>query len=446
MMKRATLRFKDISLEKDFNEWYLPTELKIYRYALILGVITYFIFIPLDNILYDGDTTAQFLRLRLTIAAMTVIMYALTHTLITNHNRYQIFAITMAFICFGANVRFTFFKNVDEFYFYTANSVLIIFIFILLNIRFFYLRFIAVFYVVIHLLLLKLNFDYNLQNFAHQAYGIISVATISLASNWIIEFQKRQNFLNHRLIETQKEALKNTIQEKDDLLVELKERNQELAVFNQSVSHDLKTPLRNINVFSTLFEKKQGHQLDEEGLTYLGFIKDSTNKMNTLINDLLEYSRMRQRELKFELVNIDSLIAETFQEQAQPLTKKPLLMKPKLPAIKGDKVLLKQVCGNLISNAIKYSSKKEEIKIEIGAIENQSTTTYFITDNGVGFDMQYAARLFMPFSRLHNEKDFKGTGVGLSLVHRIIKKHGGKIWAESEVDKGSTFYFQLPVH
>lgn len=293
MMNRTTLRFEAAHLEKDFNEWYLATELKLYRYALILGVITYFIFIPLDNILYDGYTASQFLVLRITIAAIVTIGYVLTHYLITNHKRYQIFAISMAIICLGANVTFTFFKNVDEFYFYTGNSILIIFIFILLNIRFFYLRFIAIFYIIVHLLMLHYNFDYNFQNFAHQAYGIISVATISLTANWIVEFQKRQNFLNNKVIEEQKEVLEQNIREKDKLLSALKERNQELDVFNHSVSHDLKTPLRNINVFSSLFEQEQRHQLDEEGLTYLGFIKDGTNKMNTLINDLLEYSKIR---------------------------------------------------------------------------------------------------------------------------------------------------------
>ena len=439
------LRFRNKELERDFNEWYLPIELKVFRYALLLGIITYFVYVPLDNILYDYLTVSQFLFLRITISGIVLIMYALSYVLVRTSDDFQSLAITIAIICFGANVSFTFFENVDNFYFYTGNSILIIFIFILLNIRFVYLIFIAMLYVAVHLVVLQVNFNYDAKSFAHQAFGVTSIAIISLASNWIIEFQKRQNFLNKRLIEQQKETLQITLNEKNELVNILKERNQELDAFNHSVSHDLKTPLRNINAFAVLLERRYKHVLDKSGQEYVDFISKGTNKMHTLINDLLAYSKIRQVELEFEEINMDDLAEEIFNEQVQPMESKPILTKTHLPKIKGDKVLLTQVWNNLISNAIKYSMEKGEIKIDIGAKQQAQGVTYFIKDNGIGFDMKLAARLFEPFRRLHKNTGVNGTGVGLSLVHRIIKKHGGKIWAESQINQGSTFYFQLPV-
>ena len=447
MINYKTLRFKDTDggLEHDFNEWYLPTEIKLFRYALLLGIITYFVFIPLDNLLYNDFTATQFLYLRIIISTVVSIAYALTYKWINNYNQFQIFAIVVSLICFGGNVCFTFFEKVDNFYFYTGDSILIIFVFILLNIRFSYLRFIAIFFVIVHLFMLKLNFDYDVQKFAHQTYGILSIVIISLASNWIIEFQKRQNFMNKRLIETQKETLQQNILEKDALLERLKEHNQELDMFNRSVSHDLKTPLRNINVFSKLLERQYKNTFDGEGQEYLNFIVKGTSKMNTLIDDLLAYSKIRHKALNYTTVDMDILVENIFLEQVQVLEKSPKLTKDVLPIIKGDKVLLSQVWNNLISNAIKYASNKECIHLTIGAKQNQDTITYFIQDNGVGFDMKLAPLLFEPFKRLHSDEAFKGTGVGLSLVDRIIKKHKGKIWAKSEPNKGSTFYIQLPI-
>lgn len=208
MTNYKTLRFQDDKIERSFNEWYLPIELKIFRYALLLGIFTYFIFIPLDNLLYNETTAFQFLILRIVFSLIALIAYGLTFNWINTGKQYQIFAITVALICFGSTFTFTFFEHVDNFYYYTGNCILIIFVFILLSIRFYYLRFVTIFYVSIHLLMLKLNFEFSIQDFAHQAYGIISIALISLASNWIIEYQKRQNFLNNQLIEEQKKKVR----------------------------------------------------------------------------------------------------------------------------------------------------------------------------------------------------------------------------------------------
>ena len=167
--------------------------------------------------------------------------------------------------------------------------------------------------------------------------------------------------------------------------------------------------------------------------------------MNALVNDLLEYSKVRKADLKIEVVDVNKIIDVVYVEQTKGIDKVPFLTKTKLPSIKGDKVLLKQVWQNLISNAIKYSSKKEVIKLEISATQTIDEVIFSIKDNGIGFDMKYAEKLFEVFRRLHTDEEFSGTGVGLSLVHRIIEKHNGKIWAESELDKGSTFYFTIPM-
>lgn len=193
-----------------------------------------------------------------------------------------------------------------------------------------------------------------------------------------------------------------------------------------------------------MLERKYENAFDEEGKAYLNFILEGTGKMNTLINDLLAYSKVKQAKLELVDLNMNQLVSNIFKEQTKIFENQPILSKAVLPNIKADKVLMTQVWNNLISNALKYSSKKEAIKVEIGASEAANGVTYFIKDNGVGFDMKYAKRLFEPFSRLHNEQEFKGTGVGLSLVHRIVKKHNGKIWAESELNKGATFYLFMP--
>jgi light-regulated signal transduction histidine kinase (bacteriophytochrome) len=194
-----------------------------------------------------------------------------------------------------------------------------------------------------------------------------------------------------------------------------------------------------------LLERKYKNELDEDASEYLNFIIDGTNKMNDLIEDLLEYSRIRHKQLSIEIVDMNELVEDLFTEQSMPLTKKPILHKSLLPKVKGDIILLKQVWANLLSNAIKYSSKSTPSEIFIGANKNRREITYWIRDNGIGFDMELASRLFSLFSRLHSDKEYSGTGVGLSLVYKIVKKHGGKIWAESIPNEGSTFYFTLPV-
>lgn len=444
MINYKTLRFQNKKTEEGFNQFYLPNELRGAQYALLLGITTFLLFIPIDYCLFGERLIKHFFILRVTIASILAVGYHISHKWINTYHQLQIFALVLTFCCFASIFAYSFFDQMEVFYYFIGNTLLIIIVFNLSNIRFDYLRFVALFFAIVHFLTIKINFTVSNQTLAFQTFPLIAIALVSLASCWIIEYQKRQNFLNNQLIEQQKEALRVNNIEKDGLLLELKERNQELNVFNHSVSHDLKTPLRNINSFSKLLATNYGKVLEGDGQIYLDFILDSTVKMNDLINDLLAYAQVKQAELNKTELDMNRLVENVFEEQIKVLANKPILSKAALPSIKADEVLITQVWDNLISNALKYSSKQKEITLNIGANQATEGITYFIKDNGVGFDMKYAKRLFEPFSRLHNDRDFKGTGVGLSLVHRIMKKHNGKIWAESEPDKGATFYLFMP--
>lgn len=444
-MNKWTLRFEEVDMEKEFNESYLESELKVIQYSMLLGIVMYFIFLFLDLILYDEVLLKKLIVFRVIIAVIIAIHYGLSYKIVKTPKQYQILALSVAAFCFGSSIILAFFNGIDIFYFYTASLIIIAFVFNLLNIRFFYLIFMSIFFVITCFFVFYLSSSYTFKIFTHQVYGMVSVVAVSLIAVRIIEFQKRQDFLNKRLIQAQKNALEKSVVEKDKLLLMLEERNEELDTFNYSVSHDLKTPLRNINSFSKLLEKRYKDQLDGNGLEYLGFIVEGTAKMNRLIDDLLRYSKIRHTELKLEMLNMGMMVEGIFLEFSQSMDEKPDFIFDNLPNVKGDKILIKQVWDNLISNAIKYSSKNEQAQIVVGATKSEEEITYYIKDNGVGFDMKLSSRLFELFSRLHSDSEYAGTGVGLSLADRIVKKHNGKIWAESVVEQGSTFYFTLPI-
>lgn len=187
-------------------------------------------------------------------------------------------------------------------------------------------------------------------------------------------------------------------------------------------------------------------QLDDEGKRICNIIHSNATKMGQLIDDLLSFSQLIRKELSYSKIDMESMIKNIISENkiSQNLPQ-PAITLQKLPQSLGDVNLLRQVWVNLISNAIKYSSKTENPQITIGAIQNKNETIYFVKDNGVGFNMNYAHKLFGVFQRLHGAKEFEGTGVGLAIVQRIINRHKGRVWAESEVGKGAVFYFSLPV-
>ena len=221
--------------------------------------------------------------------------------------------------------------------------------------------------------------------------------------------------------------------------------NKELEAFSYSVSHDLRAPLRALDGFSRILREDYASALDAEGIRLLNVITDNAKKMGILIDDLLSFSRLSRQEMKFSTINMHSLASNIFHELIpNPDNEKIEFRLQNIPEAYGDPSLMRQVWVNLISNAIKFTSQKPKRIIEIGIKTQGGENIYFIKDNGAGFDMNYSNKLFGVFQRLHSEKDFEGTGVGLAIVQRIVLRFNGRIWAEGKVDKGATFYFTLP--
>lgn|GEM_PF-2415318 len=224
--------------------------------------------------------------------------------------------------------------------------------------------------------------------------------------------------------------------------------NKELESFSYSVSHDLRAPLRHIDGFAALLAKHAGTSLDEKSTRYLTVISDSARRMGRLVDDLLKFSRMGRAEMEVSTVDHNELVAGVVRDISLN-REKPIDWKIEpLPAVRADAAMLRQVWANLIENAVKYSSRALHPLVEIGSVPqgiNASEHVFYVRDNGVGFDMKYAAKLFGVFQRLHSDSEFQGTGIGLANVRRIVTRHGGRTWAESSVGQGATFFFSLPV-
>ena len=226
---------------------------------------------------------------------------------------------------------------------------------------------------------------------------------------------------------------------------QLAEANRELEAFSYSVSHDLRAPLRAIIGYARMLEEDHARQLDAEGLRLLGVVGHEASRMGGLIDDLLAFSRLARQAMQHTVVDMDALARAVFDDLRAHEPKRDLrLSVGPLPPAQGDPPMIRQVFVNLLSNAIKYTRPRPCAEIEVGSRREGQDTVYFVKDNGVGFDMRYANKLFGVFQRLHSEADFEGTGVGLALVHRIIARHGGRIWADSVINQGATFSFTLP--
>jgi len=226
---------------------------------------------------------------------------------------------------------------------------------------------------------------------------------------------------------------------------ELEAVNKELESFSYSVSHDLKAPLRHIIGFVELLKDRTIQSLDKESLHYMNIILLSTNKMGTLIDDLLSFSRMARAEMMKAKVNPNQLVEEAINTLNAETEGRDIAWNvDQLPEVYGDPAMLRLVFVNLISNALKFTRKRPQARIEIGCTDNEKESLFFVRDNGEGFDMEYAKKLFGLFQRLHKADDFEGTGVGLANVKRIIQRHRGRTWAEGKVNEGATFYFSLP--
>jgi hypothetical protein len=247
--------------------------------------------------------------------------------------------------------------------------------------------------------------------------------------------------LSVRKLRLENAALGRRVEERT---AELEAANKELEAFSYSVSHDLRAPLRHINGFTELLLQSKS-EFSEHDKRYLGLISTSAKQMNQLIDDLLDFSRNSRVEIQQTRVDLQDLIEKILQDlQPEMSNRKIVFEKKALPPVQGDPSLLRQVFSNLVLNAVKYSRKRDVAKIEIGCDQKtKNEITIYVRDNGVGFDMKYADKLFGVFQRLHGNDEFEGTGIGLANVRRIVARHGGRTWAEARVNEGATFFVTL---
>ena len=239
------------------------------------------------------------------------------------------------------------------------------------------------------------------------------------------------------------EHLEELIRERTE---QLETANKDLEGFSYSVSHDLRVPLRAIDGFSHQLQKLCADKLDDEGQRYLNIVRDNTKKMSQLIDDILAFSRMGRLGMTMSEIDMLKLAQNVFEDLKPSLAEREcnIEFKP-LPFCHGDLSMMRQVWINLLSNAIKFTQNKTIARIELGGYIENDENIYYVKDNGAGFDMQYADKLFGVFQRLHGIEEFDGTGIGLAIVKRIVTRHGGRVWAKGKVNEGATFYFAVPV-
>lgn len=243
-------------------------------------------------------------------------------------------------------------------------------------------------------------------------------------------------------LEELNESLEAKVNERTTQLLKV---NKDLEAFTYSVSHDLRAPLRAVNGYARILEEDYNSVLDSEGLRFLKLIAKNGIRMSHLIDDLLEFSRVGRKDLVKSDIDMTRLVNEVMKEQSEFEGERIIHVKTgSLANAHGDSNMLRQVWQNLISNALKYSQHRHETNIEIGCYDEGDFTCYYIKDNGAGFDMTYASKLFGVFQRLHKVEEFEGTGVGLAIIKTIVDKHGGRAWADATVNQGATFYFTLP--
>ena len=290
---------------------------------------------------------------------------------------------------------------------------------------------------------------------------LLSITVFVLTSGliaWLSESRLRSEAVQKGLLRSEQQARKaaaNRAAEVDalnrGLEVRVRQRTaalasmvKELEAFSYSVSHDLRAPLRSLDGFSQALLEDYDHVLDDEGRKYLHRIRANSQQMGALIDALLQLSRITRKEIADEEVNLSELANGIVRElrSREPERQVSVNIAPSL-AVRGDSSLLRIALSNLISNAWKFSKKRPDAQIDVGKLEENGTTTFFVRDNGAGFDMKYAQKLFVAFQRLHHGYEFEGSGIGLATVQRIIRKHGGRIWAEGQPGQGAAFYFTI---
>ena len=255
--------------------------------------------------------------------------------------------------------------------------------------------------------------------------------------------QREQESLEEKVASRTGE-LQQAVQELEHAKLELQEKNSELESFSYSVSHDLRAPLRALNGYSNALEEDYLDQLHDDGRHILHRMRENVNRMELLIQDLLTLSRVDRAKLERQLINPDQMVRQIMEELRKDIPDQPIEVNIKeLVPCEADPVLLRQVFTNLLSNAIKFSRQRTPAVLTISSHTTPEGVVYSISDNGVGFNMQLADRLFSPFQRMHPADEYEGTGIGLSIVRRIVQRHGGRVWVQAGEDQGATFYFTL---
>jgi signal transduction histidine kinase len=261
---------------------------------------------------------------------------------------------------------------------------------------------------------------------------------LSLSAQFSIAYE---NALRYAQVQHYAAQLERRVNERT---AELREANTELEAFNYTVAHDLRSPLRNMKGYLQLLVEDHGGEISPPARQYVNSIQDSADRMGRLLDDLLSFSKVGRQAVNRERVSLDAVVVEVVREMERDTSGRSIQWKiAELGAIECDRVLIKQVFVNLLSNAVKYTRPRLGTRIEVGTLPRLDERVFFVRDNGVGFNMKDADKLFGVFKRLHRAEEFEGTGAGLAIVQRIVHKHGGRIWPESEPEKGTTFFFTL---
>jgi len=265
-----------------------------------------------------------------------------------------------------------------------------------------------------------------------------------LTAAWVVRSRRAEEARQQS--EARERQLNDTLEQRvRDRTARLETANQELDAFAYSVSHDLRAPLRAVDGFARILEEEHASQLDDQGRRTLAVVRAEAGRMGRLIDDLLDFSRRARQEMRPSETDMTALVREVFdQVKGRTADREVEFQLGELPAARGDAALLRQVWVNLLDNALKYTRQRARAQVWISGTRQGAENLYSIRDNGAGFAMKYAGKLFGVFQRLHRTEEFEGTGVGLALVQRIIRRHGGRVGAKAQVEQGATFYFTLP--